>query len=169
MLSATAFHWLDPDVRMAKAADALRPGGALAVVSTHHVAGGTDPFFVDVRRCYEQFAPGTPPGLRLPAAGSVPKDSEEFDRSGRFEAVRFHRHEWETTYRTAEFIDLLMTYSGHRTMPADLRRGLHTSIADLIDTGHGGQVTQRYLTQLAIARVRASRGAGTAGRGSPRG
>lgn len=46
VLSATAFHWLDPDVRMRKAADALRPGGRLALISTHHVAGGTELFFV---------------------------------------------------------------------------------------------------------------------------
>lgn len=31
VVSATAFHWIDAAVRMAKAADALRPGGVLAV------------------------------------------------------------------------------------------------------------------------------------------
>lgn len=45
VLSATAFHWIDPAVRVTKSADALRIGGSLAVVSTHHVAGGTDTFF----------------------------------------------------------------------------------------------------------------------------
>jgi hypothetical protein len=39
--SATAFHWIDPDVRVVKAADALRPGGVLATVTTHHIAGGS--------------------------------------------------------------------------------------------------------------------------------
>jgi SAM-dependent methyltransferase len=42
ILSATAFHWLDPEVRMIKTADLLRPGGFLGIVSTHHIAGGTN-------------------------------------------------------------------------------------------------------------------------------
>ena len=40
VVAATAWHWLDPAVRVAKAAAALRPGGTLATVATHHVAGG---------------------------------------------------------------------------------------------------------------------------------
>ena len=41
VLAATVFHWIDPAVRVTKAADALRPGGALATIATHHVAGVT--------------------------------------------------------------------------------------------------------------------------------
>src|SRR6266542_609432 len=37
VVSATAFHWLDPAVRVVKAADALCPGGALATIATHHL------------------------------------------------------------------------------------------------------------------------------------
>src|SRR6266542_1334984 len=37
VVAATAFHWLDPAVRVAKAADALCPGGALATIATHHL------------------------------------------------------------------------------------------------------------------------------------
>jgi protein-L-isoaspartate O-methyltransferase len=42
VVAATSFHWVDPAVRVRKSADALRPGGSLAVISTHHVAGGTN-------------------------------------------------------------------------------------------------------------------------------
>ena len=38
---ATAWHWRDPAVRLAKATEALRPGGTVAIVWTHHVAGGS--------------------------------------------------------------------------------------------------------------------------------
>jgi SAM-dependent methyltransferase len=152
VLSATAFHWVDPGVRMTKAADALRPEGALALISTHHVAGGTDSFFFEVQRCYERFVPDTPPDLRLPASGSVPTDTTEFDESRRFGPVEFRRYEWDQTYSTREYIDLLLTYSGHRAMPATRRHSLLACIADLIDNSYGGQITKRYMTQLAIAR-----------------
>src|SRR5919202_313975 len=95
VVSATAFHWLDPAVRVTKSADALRPGGALATLATHHVAGGTATFFVEVQACYERWDPATPPGLRLPAAAAIPSDSAELDRSGRFGSASFRRYEWD--------------------------------------------------------------------------
>jgi SAM-dependent methyltransferase len=49
VVAATSFHWLDAEVRLAKVADALRPGGALALIATHHVAGGDGPFFAEVQ------------------------------------------------------------------------------------------------------------------------
>jgi SAM-dependent methyltransferase len=151
VLSATAFHWLDPDTRMTKTADALRPDGVLAVVSTHHIAGGTEPFFVDVQQCYERFDPDTPPGLRLLAAVDIPQDSAEFRQSGRFGPVKFRRYEWDRTYTARGYLDLLSTYSGHRAMPRDAREGLFACIANLINNDHGGHVTKRYMTELALA------------------
>jgi SAM-dependent methyltransferase len=152
VVAATAFHWIDPAVRVAKAADALRPGGALAVVSTHHVAGGDRGFFTDVQACYERWDPETtPPGLRLPTAAQVPMRGDELDRSGRFGPVAFRRHEWELPYSTAAYLELLRTYSGHIAMAPDARDGLFDCIADLIERHHGGRITKRYLTELQVA------------------
>jgi SAM-dependent methyltransferase len=151
VVSATAFHWVDPGVRVLKAADALRVGGVLAVVSTHHVAGGTEAFFAEVQGCYERFDPATPPGLRLSAGADVPAEVEEFERSGRFGEVRVCRYEWDQGYTTSEYLNLLLTYSGHRDMPAEARLGLLGCIGDLIDRRYGGRIVKRYMTQLAIA------------------
>lgn len=147
VVSATAFHWLDPATRMAKCAAALRPGGALAVVSTHHVAGGTEQFFVDVQECYERWDPATPPNLRLSPADDIPR---EFDESEEFSSPEFFRYEWEQAYDTEAYVDLLLTYSNHIALPA--REQLVADIRHLIDTRFGGRVTKRYLTQLATAR-----------------
>jgi SAM-dependent methyltransferase len=151
VLSATAFHWLDPAVRVAKSARALRTGGFLAVVETHHVAGGTDAFFVDSQACYERFDPATEPGLRLPPADAVPADTSELDASGWFEPPVVRRYEWELAYTTATYVDLLCTYSGHRALPEPARSGLLDCIARLIDTRFGGRITKRYLTELRVA------------------
>jgi SAM-dependent methyltransferase len=51
VLAATAFHWIDPNVRVVKAAVALRPGGVLATVTTHHIAGGDESFFAQAQAC----------------------------------------------------------------------------------------------------------------------
>ncbi|ROP28213.1 class I SAM-dependent methyltransferase [Couchioplanes caeruleus] len=151
ILSATAFHWIDPDIRVGKSADVLRPGGTLAVVSTEHVAGGTESFFADVQECYERFDPKTPPGLRQTPAADIPDDPTEFERSQRFGSAQFRRYEWEQTYTTKQYLDLLMTYSGHRALAEPAREGLLACIANLINRDHGGQISKRYLTQLTLA------------------
>jgi SAM-dependent methyltransferase len=151
VVSATAFEWVDPAVRVTKAADALRPGGALATVATYHVAGGTEAFFAEVQACYERWDPATPPALRLPPAGAIPQSSAELDRSGRFGPATFRRYERDLSYSTAAYLDVLGTYSGHRALPPAARRGLLDCIARLIDTRYGGRLTKRYLTELRVA------------------
>jgi SAM-dependent methyltransferase len=151
VFSATAFHWVDPTVRVSKSAEALRSGGLLATVGTHHIAGGSEAFFVASQDCYERFDPATPPGLRQQSASEIPEDDRELTPSGAFGAARFHRYEWELAYSTAEYLDLLLTYSGHRALPAAQRNGLLTCIAGLIDGNHGGRVVKRYLTELRLA------------------
>ncbi|SCF67850.1 Methyltransferase domain-containing protein [Streptomyces sp. Cmuel-A718b] len=156
VLAATAFHWIDPAVRVPRAAEALRPGGALAVVRSQHVMGGTEEFFVEVQRCYERFDPATPPGLRPPAAGEVGNSdhAEEVARSGRFGRTVFRRYERDLTYTTAEYLDVLRTYSGHRALPEAARSGLLACVAGLIDGRHGGRVTKRYLIELGVSHRR---------------
>jgi SAM-dependent methyltransferase len=152
VVSATAFHWLDPAVRVTKCADALSPGGSLAIISTHHVAGGTIPFFHEAQECYEKWMPGTPPGLRLQAPAEIPMDGAEIIQSGLFDAPVFGRYEWDQPYSTAAYLDVLMTYSGHRTLAPDLRQGLFECITGLIETRYGGAIVKRYMTELLVAR-----------------
>ncbi|WP_329384645.1 class I SAM-dependent methyltransferase [Streptomyces sp. NBC_01716] len=155
IVSATAFHWIDPAVRMVRAADALRAGGALAVVATQHVAGGSERFFVDVQACYERFDPATPPGLRPAAADDVDTldHEDEVAHSGRFGPVVVRRYEWDLAYTTAEYLDVLRTYSGHRALPPEAREGLLGCVAGLIDGRYGGRITKRYLTELRVSRT----------------
>ena len=151
VLSATAFHWIDPDIRVHKAADILRPGGTLALIHSEHVAGGTERFFVDAQHCYERFDPKTTPGWRQALAADVPDDSSEIDRSGRFGPAQFRRYEWEQSYTTRSYLDLLMTYSPTRSLPQPARDGLLACLGNLIDRDHHGHITKRHLTQLVLA------------------
>jgi SAM-dependent methyltransferase len=152
VLAATAFHWIDPAVRVDKAADALRPGGWLATIATHHVAGGDESFFAEAQDCYIRWDPATPAdGVTLPAASSIPSSSEELDRSRRFGPAELRRYEWDQSYTTAGYRELLLTYSGHRDLEPAAQTGLLDCISRLIDTRYGGRITKRYLTELRTA------------------
>lgn len=150
VISATAFHWLDPETRMRRCADVLRPGGALAVVETYHVAGGTQQFFRDVQRCYERFTDDADKdGGEPQPADAVPRDSSEFDASGRYGPVEFRRYPWDRAYSAAEYLELLSSYSGHRALTSERRDGLYECVRALIDAA-GGSVTKSYLNQLCV-------------------
>ena len=154
VLSATAFHWVDPAVRVSKSAAALRPGGTLAIISTHHIAGGDSAFFEEVQSCYERWDPATPPGLHLQTPAEIPTDTSELDESGFFEPVQLHRFTWTVSYTTLEYRDLLLTYSGHRALESGRQSGLLECITSLIDTRYSGHVTKQYMTELWLARRR---------------
>lgn len=159
VVSATAFHWIDPAVRVQKAVAALRPGGTLAVIDTHHIAGGDEQFFIDSQECYSRWDPNTREGFRLPTPAQIPTERDELDRSPLFESVTLHRFERDLSYTAEAYGDLLRTYSDVRALgPAG--EALVDCITGLITSRYGGQITKRYLTELQLARtVSTARGA----------
>jgi SAM-dependent methyltransferase len=154
VFAATSWHWLEPRTRTAKTAAALHPGGSLAILNTHHVQGGTEQFFVDVQSCYERWDPSTQAGLRLVPASEIGTESDEVEESKLFEPVATRRYEWEQEYTTESYLDVLLTYSGHRALEPAAREGLLACIGDLINHGYEGHITKGYMAELRVARRR---------------
>jgi SAM-dependent methyltransferase len=159
VMSATAFHWLDPATRVARAAEALRTGGTLAVITTHHVRGGDTEFFAEAQRCYERWDPSTPPGVRLQSYEEIPADTSELDKSGLFEPVVVQRYTWAQAYTASAYRDLLLTYSGHRALDPAKREGLLDCITELINSRYSGRITKQYMNELYLARRASGRAA----------
>jgi hypothetical protein len=111
--------------------------------------------FDQVAELYDRARPSYPSalfdGVRLPGAAEIPTSREELDRSRRFGPATFRRYEWDHPYTTASYLEVLLTYSGHRDLDPASQAGLLDCIAHLIDTRHGGRITKRYLTELRLA------------------
>jgi hypothetical protein len=150
VFAATAFHWLDPATKFDRTADLLRPGGVLATVTTHHVAGGTTQFFQDAQVSYKRYDPDTPPHLTLQPAANIPVDRELGQQYG---PPVFRRHEWSVDYRTPEYLDLLRTFSGTLALPPLTRDGLLREIGALIDGRYHGRITKRSMAELRVAHL----------------
>jgi hypothetical protein len=86
------------------------------------------------------------------AAADIHGSSDELDGSRRFGPAEFRRYEWELPYTTSGYLEVLLTYSGHRALDPQAQTGLLDCIARLIDA-HGGRITKRYLTELRIAQT----------------
>lgn len=155
VISATAFHWIDPAIGYAKAAQSLKPGGALALFWNHHVwseASGnffdeTQEFYLRAGEAKAKEYQGQPQPDELP---TTVKD--EIDATGLFGEVAIRRYRWDQEYDAEGYINVLNTYSNHRDLPDEKREQLFRDIAKLIDTRYGGRIVKGYLTLLYVAK-----------------
>ena len=150
VFAATSWHWLEPATRWTKAAAALEPGGALAIVTTAHVLpDGGDRFFADVQDVYEAAGEGR---MSMPRPEVVEDERGEIEASGCFGEVAVRRYLVEVAYSADEYVDLLDTYSGHRAMPEDKRSALYSELRRRIEARPDGRVRKAYLFILNLAR-----------------
>lgn len=157
LISATAFHWVDPSTRYKKAWSCLRPGGAIALFWNEHVEGSQpEPFFEAVQRIYVDVVPELSlryPGLLRPDKLIELRDyAREIKASGLFGPVTTKSYQWDVVYDSSSYIGLLSTFSDMIALEADRRKVLFDKIADLIDTKFSGKITKTYLTVLYIAK-----------------
>jgi SAM-dependent methyltransferase len=148
-----SFHWVDPERRYELAAAMLRPGGALAVSSVHHVMPpGADPFYFEVQDDYRAvgMAGDTPPPPPEEIVGVV----ADFDASGLFGPVAVRRRVYEVVHTADEHIALLNTYSPHLLLPEEQRRDLFELIRRRIEARPGGTVSKSMLAVVQVARCR---------------
>ena len=135
VVCATAWHWIDPVVRLFKAAEALRSGGALAIIRTHHVAGGSQGFFERAQECYPRFDPEVTEPHVLPSEESLRVRVDELEDPDLVTDVEQHLFASEVAYDRQGFTELLSTYSGVAAMgPAD-REALLGCLGAPVDDG----------------------------------
>jgi SAM-dependent methyltransferase len=154
--SAQAWHWVSPGVRDTKAAQALAPGGALAMF-WHRVRWQAGPLRDELDRIYQRLAPDliaqrpTFPGLTPnPRDGLV---TDEIRKTGLFRDETMREYTWSAAFTADSYTDLLMTQSGHRMLPEERRAGLLGGVRAII-AGHGGQIEVPHAVLLAMARRR---------------
>lgn len=154
VISATAFHWIDPDVGYRKVAEALKPGGAIALFWNKHVQTQVSAdFFKSVQNIYARVVPEM--AERFP--GSIHPDSvptpvkDEIDRSTLFEDVKVLKYRWEAEYTSNAYVKLLNTYSDHLALEKEIRAKLFSGIEKLIETEFDGHIVKEYLSILYLA------------------
>jgi SAM-dependent methyltransferase len=157
---ASAWHWLDPELRYGKAASLLYKGGTLAFFNAVHAfPADVDPFFLEVQEVYEAIGLGSQehwiPGHDRwppPLPNDVPDQADEVLASGYFEDVKTRRYVWGLDYNADEYLELLNTFSGHIAMEADKRDYLYSEIRRRIDQRPGGSVRRHWLSVMHVAR-----------------
>jgi SAM-dependent methyltransferase len=152
VFAATSWHWLDPQLRYAKAAQVLRPGGVLAFTAGGHVfPPGFDPFFAEIQNCYKAIGEARlewPP----PAPEEMPDAREEIEHSGYFEKPTVTRRIRVDEFTADEYVAMMSTASDHRLMQPAKREQLFAEMRRLIHARPEGRIRKHSLTILHLAR-----------------
>jgi len=146
VFSAQALQWVDPEVRLAKAHAALKPGGLLAIFANIPHRGGSE---LDraIDACYETFAPSH----RSLGAERRTALEPQLSACGLFQVLQAREYRWATSYTPDAYLDLLRTYSDHLLLPDDERTALLAGISDAIRS-HGGTLRIEYEARLLLGR-----------------
>jgi SAM-dependent methyltransferase len=173
IVSATAWHWVDPLQGPSIAARVLPPGGCLALwwIGFSTLA---DPFALRSREIIRAWvsspaaaaggsqwtSTGAPrgPGRSLSSvlAGDVAAHPA-------FHKIDQRRYVTTESYDAETYIRLLGTYADFVLLPEPIRSGLYNDLRNLINGSFGGFVTRTFVTTLYIWRRRKR----TIARGSP--
>jgi SAM-dependent methyltransferase len=150
VISAQAFHWVDPALSYAKAGRALRTSGALALFWNRPT--GTDRTLRDaLDAVYRRHAPRLVARLERPAAmDGVP---EAIEVTGLFGEVCVKRYPWTDRRSSADYVKLLLTHSDHASLPDETRRILCDEVRAIVDR-FGGEIGVEHTAVLYAARRR---------------
>lgn len=152
VVSATAFHWIDPKVRVKKAAEALRSGGSLAVIETRRRPVATQRVLDRFRGCHEQWTSEPAPAFRWPEPDEPPDSKAEMEASGLFDRMEVRRYASTQEYTTDEHHELLLTFSSVLALDAERQAGLVACIDDVVGRDLGGRLRENTVTHLVVAR-----------------
>lgn len=151
--AATAWHWLDPEVRYVKAWKVLRPRRYLAFWEAVHVfPENGDSFFREIQDVYDEIGHSLPEGAAWPRPGELQELSEEILRSGQFEVVLVRQFDWERTYDADGYIELLNTFSGHIAMEDWQRDRLYGEIKRRLAQRPDGLLRRHWGGVLHVSR-----------------
>jgi SAM-dependent methyltransferase len=150
LISAQAWHWIEPRAGAAKAAAVLSAGGRIACFwnlgdPPAHVRERLDPV-------YDRLGPRLA-GLSVVLGNSRRRGEDTaaaLDQSGLFEPADTRRFEWSRTYTTDEWLRLITTHSDHQALGEARLAALRDAVGIELDA-IGGSFEYLYETVLVTA------------------
>ena len=155
VVSATAFHWLDPATRFNKVHQLLKTRGALALFWHRPVVTAASRAVVEaLQQVYRDIAPELTRRFQPPPHPDqvTTEYAELIPASGLFDDLKTHRHYTATKYSATAYSDLLNTFSDHRALEPTQRQRLIRAIEDVIHSKFSGEITRETVALLYLAR-----------------
>lgn len=150
LLSAQAFHWIEPEFGVRKTAELLKPGGKVALVWQLDRSSDTA-FYKATTPCFETYVSASEQPDRPSPAGGFEIYRQALHNSSLF----FEPHTWslrgQTIYSKEDYLKLLNTFSNVIALESKTRTEFLAEIAEVIDD-FDSSVTRHYETVLLFAK-----------------
>lgn len=151
VLAATAFHWIKPDIKYQKAADALKDSGYL-ILLWNMTPQPPDEIYQALHQVYEQHAPSL---ARYEDRATQEEIVRGFGQniidSALFKNLVCEHRVCEVTLNTNDYLALLSTYSPYLALEPQTRDALFTDISEVINKTFGGKIQISYLSAFQLA------------------
>ena len=148
--SATAFHWIPEETGFPKAFRLLKSGGTLALWWNRPLPAGPEELSREIQRVYETCRPDI---ARKPEKdkSSLYRTIRETVQAYGFMDLEFRLFRAERTFQADSYVQLLNTYSDHRTAAPEMKEKFESEIRRVIRS-HGDRITLSDAVDLYLAR-----------------
>lgn len=158
LYSASAFHWIDPEVGLPKVYELLNENGVFAWISTTPCPWkDNEDLFEELQEVYGQYAKyfGSKTKLTLAKVDEGIRSNiqykEELLRKHNFTSIDSSTFEKTKEFTSNDYIRLLETYSDHTVIPTEDKESLYHQIKEVIDR-NGGKVRVTYTNVLVLGK-----------------
>jgi SAM-dependent methyltransferase len=151
LISGQAFHWVPQEIGHRKAAQTVRPGGAVALFWNRQLPLA-EPLESEIQAVYRRWYQPAVNNLQFSAERLMAEAEEEAAQmraTGSYAQVILQTFPWTARYTAGDYIGMLGTYSDHITRPAENRARLFAGIAQAIER-NGGTLERHYVAVLYL-------------------
>lgn len=149
-VSATAFHFINPDIGYPKVSQLLRKNGTMAFFWTYYVQPETE-IFREIAACYDKYASHLHPRNVPTPKQFIEERTNLMKKQDLFQDIIVKEYTWVDTYTSNEYIDLIHTQSAHQLLPGNVKEKLFHSIHTVIEN-HGGTIEKTQFVALYLAK-----------------
>lgn len=139
IISATAFHWIKPEVGYPKAYTLLKRNGVMAVF--WHLSSIIEPktdMLKQIRNIYRKYAPELDDYISLDEAEDLHNlRISQIRANNLFNDPVSKVYRWDDEYTTERYIRLMNSYSDFHAIDKEKQKAILDSAADYIDSNDG--------------------------------
>jgi len=151
LISATAFHWINPAERYRLAYQVIKDDGWIALFWNKHPTPYTG-FFAEVQKVYNDIVPEWRNPNESPTTEEwIHEHIQEIEESDLFGDVLVKKYPFTVKFTSKDYVKLLNTFSDHRSLEKKQQQRLYAGIEELIDNEYGGYVDRPYLSILFMS------------------
>jgi len=157
VLAATSIHWITPEVRCQKSAEALQDNGSL-ILLWNTPPHPNDEICHLLDEVYQTYAPSIPKSVRYQARethqANFQEIGQDFLNSGLFQDLRSEQLVCETTHNIDEYLLLLSTMSPYMKLEPQQRDALFVGLTEMLERNSTGSLQTAYLSAVQVAKIK---------------